>query len=153
MVSIIACETKHNEVNTLAYKQSLLLTKTDIAPPKAEAIPEQLIIHNDTRTDNYYWMKLSDKQKVAATPDEQTTNVVAYLNAENEYREKMMSHTETFENTLFEELKGRIKQTDMSVPFHPSNPPGRVGIFPTTSKISPVVACEVCSIFFADPSK
>lgn len=50
-------------------------------------------------------------------PDEQTKKVLDYLTAENAYREKMMSHTDSFQNRLFEEIKGRIKQTDMSVPY------------------------------------
>lgn len=95
----------------------MLLTKTDIAPPKAEKEAHELTIHGDTRIDNYYWMRLSDEQKNAATPDAQTAKVLAYLNAENDYREKMMSHTKDFQERLFEEIKGRIKQTDMSVPY------------------------------------
>lgn len=62
-------------------------------------------------------MRLSDEQKNASKPDDQTQKVLDYLNAENAYREKMMSHTDSFQNRLFEEIKGRIKQTDMSVPY------------------------------------
>jgi oligopeptidase B len=105
------------EITNLNYKESMLLTKTNIEVPVADKIEKQLTIHGDTRIDNYYWMKLSDEQKNASIPDSQTTKVLNYLNAENTYREKMMAHTEGFQKKLFEEIKGRIKQTDMSVPF------------------------------------
>lgn len=99
------------------YKESKLMSKQDITPPVADKNPEKLVMHGDTRIDNYYWMKLTDEQKNAKTPDAQTQKVLEYLNAENAYREKMMSHTDSFQNRLFEEIKGRIKQTDMSVPY------------------------------------
>ena len=103
--------------NKLIYKESMLLRETNIAAPVAEKIDKELVAHGDTRIDKYYWMKLSDEQKSAAAPDMQTAKVLDYLNAENSYREKMMAHTDTFQAKLFEEIKGRIKQTDMSVPY------------------------------------
>lgn len=116
---MISCEdTKTTEERfDLKYTPSVLLTKTDIQAPIAEKNPEELSIHGDVRIDDYYWMKLSDEQKMAEEPDAQTQKVVDYLGAENEYREKMMSHTDAFQEELFEEIKGRIKQTDMSVPY------------------------------------
>ncbi len=104
------------ETPTMKFKDSLLLTKTDANPPSAKVIPENLTIHGDTRVDNYYWMKLTDEQKNASTPDDQTQDVLDYLNSENEYTEKMMNHTSSFQEKLFSEIVGRIKQTDMSVP-------------------------------------
>ena len=85
-------------------------------PPVAKKADHPLTIHGDTRNDPYYWMRLSDEQKESATPDQQTKDVVDYLNAENAYTKAIMAHTETFQNNLFEEMKGRIKETDMSVP-------------------------------------
>lgn len=113
-----SCKNKGNEVpSDIVYKESVLMSKTDIVPPVAEKQAENLVMHGDTRVDNYFWMRLSDEQKNAKTPDAQTQKVLDYLNAENAYREKMMSHTDSFQNRLFEEIKGRIKQTDMSVPY------------------------------------
>ena len=83
----------------------------------AEKVPYTLEAHGDTRIDNYYWMRLSDEQKTAANPDEQTQKVLDYLNAENEYLEAMLGHTKEFQEKLFEEIKGRIKQEDESVPY------------------------------------
>ena len=67
--------------------------------------------------DSYYWMRLSDEQKNAEQPDEHTQEVLDYLNAENDYTKKMMSHTEKFQEELFQEIIGRIKQDDSSVPY------------------------------------
>ena len=91
--------------------------KPSILPPKAEKIPYKSTMFGDERIDNYYWMRLTDAQKEAEFPDEQTKNVVAYLNAENAYRTTKTSHLQGYEDAIFEEIKGRIKQTDMSVPY------------------------------------
>ncbi len=54
-------------------------------PPVAEKIPYAIESNGNERIDNYFWMRLSDEQKNAETPDSQTVKVLAYLNAENEY--------------------------------------------------------------------
>ena len=84
--------------------------------PRAKKIAKELVEHGHTRVDNYYWMRLSDEQKNAATPDEQTADVLAYLKEENEYVDAGMKHTEELQKQLFEEMKGRIKEDDSSVP-------------------------------------
>ncbi|NRA12417.1 MAG: S9 family peptidase [Crocinitomicaceae bacterium] len=88
-----------------------------ITPPEAKKIKKELTTHGDTRVDNYFWMRLSDKQKEAKKPDGQTQDVLDYMNAENDYLNKMMKHTKKFQTSLFNEIKGRIKQDDASVPF------------------------------------
>lgn len=85
--------------------------------PVASKIPHTLEIHNDTRTDDYFWMRLSDEQKAAENPDEQTQRVVDYLNAENDYTDKVTAHLTDFKEDLFQEMKGRIKEQDESVPY------------------------------------
>jgi oligopeptidase B len=87
------------------------------APPDAEQIPEKLVQHDNTRIDNYYWMRLSDEQKNAENPDEQTQKVLDYLNAENEYTELVLAETQVLADKLFDEMKGRIKEDDESVPY------------------------------------
>lgn len=86
-------------------------------PPIAKKIPHPITIHNDTRVDDYFWMRLSDEQKNAETPDSHTQDVLDYLNAENDYTKKVLSHTEGFQKKLFDEIVGRIKQDDESVPY------------------------------------
>ncbi|MFM1998395.1 MAG: hypothetical protein RL204_342, partial [Bacteroidota bacterium] len=87
-------------------------------PPVAQKIPHEITTHGDTRIDNYYWMRLSDEQKNAeeANRDAQTNQVLGYLNAENAYTNDVMAHTDKFQKDLFSEMKGRIKETDQSVP-------------------------------------
>jgi oligopeptidase B len=93
------------------------MTNSEIKPPIADKTNHISIVHGDTLHDDYFWMRLSDAQKEAEIPDDPTKKVIAYLNAENAYREKVMQHTEAFQEGLYEEIKGRIKQTDMSVPY------------------------------------
>ena len=80
--------------------------KTTIQVPLAKKVPKELTIHNDKRIDNYYWLN-----------DKNNSDVIAYLNAENAYTKQMTLHTERFQKDLFEEIKGRIKEDDTSVPY------------------------------------
>jgi oligopeptidase B len=87
-------------------KLTTMYQKTDIVPPTAKKVAKELTIHGDTRTDNYYWLNQREDQEV-----------IDYLTAENEYKEEILSHTKDFQEKLFEEIKGRIKQDDQSVPY------------------------------------
>ena len=69
-------------------------------------IPTKLETHGHVRVDDYYWLR-----------ERENPEVIKYLNEENEYAAKEMAHTQDFEKKLFAEIKGRIKQTDMSVPY------------------------------------
>ena len=87
------------------------------APPTAEKQTHITEIHGLQLEDDYFWMRLSDDQKEAAEPDEQTAKVVDYLNRENDYTKEVMNGTEAFQENLFNEIVGRIKQDDQSVPL------------------------------------
>ena len=82
----------------------------NIVPPVCAIQPQELRAHDDTRIDNYYW--LNDYFKKG--PDSE--KVVAYLNAENAYYDVMMAGTESLQNSLYNEMKARIKEEDESVP-------------------------------------
>src|ERR1043166_230799 len=69
-------------------------------------IPTRFEKHGHVRIDDYYWLR-----------ERENPDVIAYLNAENEYGEKAMAHTKAFEERLFAEIKGRFKQTELSVPY------------------------------------
>jgi oligopeptidase B len=86
-------------------------------PPVAEKVAKELTANGNTRIDNYYWMKLTDEQKNAEVKDEQTGKVLDYLNAENDYFKAKTEHTETLSKKIYNEIIGRIKQTDESVPY------------------------------------
>ncbi len=90
--------------------------KEEMKEPIAKKVPHEITWHNHARLDNYFWMRLSDEQKEAKEKDQQTKDVLTYLDAENEYRMHHMRHTEPFQKDLFEEIVGRIEQKDESVP-------------------------------------
>jgi oligopeptidase B len=75
-------------------------------PPIAEIISKELTIHDHTRVDNYYWLNQRENPKV-----------IAYLEAENAYKDAVLKHTEGLQKKLYDEIVGRIKKTDMSVPY------------------------------------
>ncbi len=77
-----------------------------IKPPVAKIIPHELTAHGHIRIDNYYWLN-----------QREDSEVIAYLQAENAYKDAVMAHTKDLQETLFNEIVGRIKQTDMSVPY------------------------------------
>ncbi|HQX72922.1 MAG TPA: S9 family peptidase [Chitinophagaceae bacterium] len=81
-----------------------------VTAPVAEKKIKELTAHGDTRIDEYYWMNDYFKKG----PD--STKVVDYLKAENAYLDTMMSGTKKFQEELFAEMKGRIKEKDESVP-------------------------------------
>ena len=76
-----------------------------------------MTIHGDTRVDDYYWMRLTDEQKSAKEKDSHTQEVVDYIDAENDYTESRLKHTKKFQDKLFDEIVGRIKKDDESVPY------------------------------------
>ncbi len=81
-------------------------TKNSHQAPVAKKKPKVLTIHGDQRIDPYYWLNNRENQ-----------DVIAYLKAENDYTKEILAHTEAFQEELFQEIIGRIKQTDMSVPY------------------------------------
>jgi len=85
----------------------------DIKAPIAKKEKHVISTHGDDRVDNYYWMRLTDEQKTAEKLDAHTQEVVDYLNSENDYVEKVTAHLKPFQNKLYDEIVGRIKQTDM----------------------------------------
>jgi oligopeptidase B len=89
----------------LTIIHSLFAGAEDIKPPVAEIIPKLDIMQDEQRTDNYFWLR-----------DKSNPKVIEYLEAENRYTEAVMKHTEPFQEQLYQELLGRIKETDLTVP-------------------------------------
>ncbi len=94
----------------------------DMKPPIANKNPHKNIVHGKERIDNYHWIRLSDEQKSAKNaegwPDTQTMEVVSYINKENEYTRNKLKHTEKLQKKLYNEIVGRIKKDDSSVPYY-----------------------------------
>jgi oligopeptidase B len=75
-------------------------------PPEAKVLPKKLVMHGHERVDDYYWLNERDNPEV-----------IAYLEAENAYTRAVMAHTAALQDELFQEIKGRIKPDDASVPY------------------------------------
>lgn len=79
--------------------------------PRAKRVPHQITApHGHTRTDPYYWMK-----------EREDLEVISYLEAENAYTKSVLNDTEALQKSLFEEIKGRIKQDESTVPYREKN--------------------------------
>jgi len=90
-VNLISCE----QVKTSIMKQ-----------PQAKKIIKHLTKHGNNRIDNYYWLN-----------DRENPKVIDYLNSENAYTKHIMKDTEVLQDDIYNEIVGRIKQTDVSVPY------------------------------------
>ena len=73
--------------------------------PMARTIARVSTVHGETRVDEYSWLR-----------DREDPETLAYLQAENRYTQAVMRHTEELQEQLYQELRGRIKETDLSVP-------------------------------------
>jgi len=78
----------------------------NLNPPVAKKINKEMTVHGDTRVDPYYWLN-----------DRTNPEVIEYLNKENHYSKSVLKHTEPLQETLYEEIVGRIKKDDTSVPY------------------------------------
>jgi oligopeptidase B len=77
-------------------------------PPVAPRRPKELVAHDDVRIDDWHWLRSDDR----SDPE-----VRAHLEAENAYVAAALAHTEALQAELFEEIRARIKETDLSVPY------------------------------------
>ncbi len=76
--------------------------------PMAAKKPHELTIHGDTRVDEYYWLRDDDRED---------PEVLAYLEQENAWFEQQMAHTQVLQDTLYEEMTGRLDPDESSVPY------------------------------------
>lgn len=89
---LAACQQKKNE--------------SSMTPPIAEKQPHEMTIHGHTRTDNYFWLKEREDEKV-----------IQYLEEENAYTSEVLADTKQFQEDLYKEMRARIKEDDESVPY------------------------------------
>ncbi|MCW2758279.1 MAG: ptrB [Nocardioidaceae bacterium] len=76
-------------------------------PPVAQQVPHERVHHGDVVVDDYEWLRAKDDPEV-----------IAYLEAENAWTEATTAHLAGLTETIFEEIKARTKQTDLTVPSH-----------------------------------
>jgi oligopeptidase B len=94
-------------IAALAAAPAPAQTDTTPRPPVARIVPRADTTLGDVRIDNYFWLRDDRRQDTA---------VIHYLEAENRYTQAMLRHTEPLQERLFQEMRGRIKETDLSVP-------------------------------------
>jgi oligopeptidase B len=83
---------------------------TSTTPPSAKQVPHTHTMHGDQRFDPYHWLR-----------EKENLEVIAHLTAENDYTQAMMQPTESLQKTLYQEMLGRIQETDLSVPARRDN--------------------------------
>jgi len=91
--------------------------------PQATQRPIHRTIHGVHLIDEYAWLKAENWQQVMRDPSQLDPEIRAYLEAENDYCERALADTKNLQEKLFAEMKGRIKQADVSVPA-PDGPYG-----------------------------
>jgi len=91
----------------------VIAAQTDMKPPIAKKVPQILKIHGYEITDNYFWLR-GDK-------DHLDPAIRSYLEDNNRYTESVMGKYQGFVNSLYEEMIGRVKQDDESVPYKKGN--------------------------------
>ena len=89
----------------VAAAQNTSVANTPSAPT-AKKLPKETKIHGETLVDDYFWMR-----------EKSNPEVISYLEAENAYTSAVMKPTEAFQEGLYKEMLGRIKQTDQQVPY------------------------------------
>ena len=77
-----------------------------LSPPVAKILSKTDTTHGDVRVDDYAWLREKDQPGVRA-----------YLEAENAYTDAVTAPTESLQETLYQEMKARIQETDLSVPY------------------------------------
>ncbi len=85
-------------------------------PPQAVKKTVSRDIHGYTLSDDYAWLRADNWQEVMRDPSVLDADIRTYLEAENAWVENTMAPTESLQETLFGEMKGRIKEDDSSVP-------------------------------------
>jgi len=88
-----------------SQNKTKIMSKTTKAPIAAIK-PVVLEKHGDVRTDNYFWLN-----------DRENPEVIAYLNQENDFYNAETANTKSFQESLYNEMKARIKEDDASVPY------------------------------------
>ncbi len=98
LIMVLSTGCSGDKINTTMNDQ--------IKSPIAKKINKEITQHGDTRIDPYYWLN-----------ERTSPEVIDYLNKENDYTKGMLSHTEKLQETIYEEIVGRIKKDDTSVPY------------------------------------
>ncbi|HEX2250318.1 MAG TPA: hypothetical protein VHH32_08200, partial [Gemmatimonadales bacterium] len=75
-----------------------------VSPPIARVVPRVDVVHGEAKVDHYHWLR-----------DRNDPEVLEYLEAENRHTDAVMRHTENLQEQLYQEMRRRIQETDLSV--------------------------------------
>lgn len=101
-------ETTQASITAKSQDETNQEAESTLIPPVAKKIPYEITTHGDTRIDNYYWMR-----------DDKRTNpeVIAHLEAENEYKEAMLAGTKALQQKLYDEMVNRLEKDKSTAPY------------------------------------
>lgn len=94
-------------IAVLVLCATVVLQAAELKPPVAKIVPKVDTMFGDIRVDNYFWLR-----------DKENPEVLKYIEAENAYTDSVMKPTEPLQKKLYDEMLGRIKETDLSLPVH-----------------------------------
>jgi oligopeptidase B len=83
------------------------------APPRAEVRPSRIVQHGRSRVDDYAWLRAANWKEVLSNPVSLPSDIEAHLRGENAYCNSMLADTESLQQTLIDEMKGRLPPVDM----------------------------------------
>lgn len=119
-ITLSACSQKPepvaDEMNTMSDTASQPFSMLDAEAPVARKVPVEIEQHGETRVDNYAWMRDPAWQDVLRDPGKLQPAIREHLDAENGFYEAATDELEPLREQLFEEMRGRIKEDDSSVP-------------------------------------
>lgn len=90
---------------SILIPMTMTTAQSDLKTPVAKLVPKTDTVHGDIRVDNYFWLR-----------EKTNPEVIAHLEAENKYMEAMTAHTKPLQEKLYQEMIGRIVETDLDVP-------------------------------------
>ncbi|MGL5361913.1 MAG: S9 family peptidase, partial [Bosea sp. (in: a-proteobacteria)] len=87
-----------------------------LAPPAATVRRETRVVHGETLSDDYGWMRAENWKEVLRNPDALPADIQSHLLAENAYAKTLMAPTRALQRIVLKEMRGRIREDDTSVP-------------------------------------
>ena len=115
--NLVTADSTNSEMAQTRTSQSTLMDQAlGLTPPGIETRPVDIIQLGRTRTDSYAWLRDDNWQEVMRDPSVLQTDIRTMLEAENEHYEAVVAPLAELEERIFQEMRGRIKEDDSSVP-------------------------------------
>lgn len=114
-LALAACS-QESDMTSDTPVSNLIVRAQGLEAPVADQRPVEIEQLGFTRVDEYQWIKDENWQQVMREPETLDADIRALLDAENAYLEDVMAPTEALQERLFQEIRGRIKEDDSSVP-------------------------------------